>query len=112
MFRFMTANTATALKYLMRFPYKGTPIEDVKKAEFYLKDENKFPFKWSMPTEVAAEVDQNLRRVVSAEPNRFVATVINCIRLYLLHQDSRHLSWAVEEMKAVIYYCEGRYGNK
>lgn len=24
------------IKYISRFPYKGTPVEDVKKAQFYL----------------------------------------------------------------------------
>ena len=37
--RHMNFNLGNALKYIMRADYKGKPIEDLKKAVWYLKDE-------------------------------------------------------------------------
>lgn len=81
--RFMSFNVGNAWKYLMRADHKGTRDADMKKAEWYLKDE--LANGESLPRRLTNHVMSRFYAVIGSEPNERIRYIFTCLMEYQEH---------------------------
>lgn len=100
-------NLGNAWKYLMRFRYKGKPIEDMKKAVWYLKDyiTNMTKDRYAMsleqrtrcaglmfnPNLIKNKITSDMIKVIKAEPDFYVKLAFILIATFATYGDSQFL---------------------
>ena len=90
--RYLPFSLGNAMKYLLRYQSKGSPLQDLDKATWYLKDFLDNP--QLLPSKHFLSSQPNLRAavttMVAAEPNTYVAAVLSSLQK-VLWSDAAHL---------------------
>lgn len=98
--RYMSFNVGNAWKYLMRAEHKGTRDSDMKKAEWYLKDELKEGE--PLPRRFTINVTRFFFKVVAAETNERIKYIFNCLYEYQEHGNTNALRRASNTLSILV----------
>ncbi len=111
--RNMGFNLGNAVKYLMRLHEKGTPLQDAKKALWYLEDD----LSHTSFSEVQQGSDglvriptltYHMEKVVALEPDETIKAALCAIFLSALDPSCKgHLEVAIEMTKEVVINLQG-----
>lgn len=114
-------NLGNAWKYLMRFRYKGNPVEDLKKAVWYLKDyvKNMTKDRYTMsleqrtrcagmmfnPNLTQNKITSDMIKVIKSEPDFYVKQAFIVIATFATYGDTQFLDaeQVINELEDHIY---------
>lgn len=104
----LTFNIGNAVKYVMRHAYKGSSIEDLKKARWYIERElarenrTSHVFNPKM-NKYDNNLLENIRKIIEVEPNEIVNHFFfRLSRIVMGHEVDSHLIIMMEAMDQLI----------